>query len=91
PPGTARATEAVAGAHFAELPLGSITVNPCQPWEQALAELAEPVGIVGLLQPIVPVRGARLRAHHGRAAPAPVRGTSSTSTSASSAPSCATS
>jgi ParB family chromosome partitioning protein len=49
--------EPVAGAHFAELPLGSITVNPRQPREhfdeQALAELAESIGIVGLLQPIV--------------------------------------
>ncbi|TDB86575.1 ParB/RepB/Spo0J family partition protein [Actinomadura sp. 7K534] len=49
--------EPVAGAHFAELPLSSITVNPRQPREhfdeQALAELAESIGIVGLLQPIV--------------------------------------
>lgn len=51
------ALEPVAGAHFAELPLSSITVNPRQPREhfdeQALAELAESIGIVGLLQPIV--------------------------------------
>ncbi|MFG2088768.1 MULTISPECIES: ParB/RepB/Spo0J family partition protein [unclassified Spirillospora] len=51
------ALEPVAGAHFAELPLASITVNPRQPREhfdeQALAELAESIGIVGLLQPIV--------------------------------------
>ncbi|MEU5988300.1 ParB/RepB/Spo0J family partition protein [Spirillospora sp. NPDC047418] len=51
------ALEPVAGAHFAELPVGSITVNPRQPREhfdeQALAELAESIGIVGLLQPIV--------------------------------------
>ncbi|MFG1853484.1 ParB/RepB/Spo0J family partition protein [Actinomadura geliboluensis] len=49
--------EPVAGAHFAELPVGSITVNPRQPREhfdeQALQELAESIGIVGLLQPIV--------------------------------------
>ncbi|QXJ23024.1 ParB/RepB/Spo0J family partition protein [Actinomadura graeca] len=47
----------VAGAHFAELPVRSITVNPRQPREhfdeQALEELAESIGIVGLLQPIV--------------------------------------
>ncbi|CNF23238.1 chromosome partitioning protein ParB [Mycobacterium tuberculosis] len=51
------ALEPVAGAHFAELPVGSITVNPRQPREhfdeQALSELAESIGIVGLLQPIV--------------------------------------
>ena len=51
------ALEPVAGAHFAEVPVGSITVNPRQPREhfdeQALAELAESIGIVGLLQPIV--------------------------------------
>lgn len=49
--------EPVAGAHFAELPVRSITVNPRQPREhfddQALEELAESIGIVGLLQPIV--------------------------------------
>ncbi|GAA0270631.1 ParB/RepB/Spo0J family partition protein [Actinomadura nitritigenes] len=47
----------VAGAHFAELPVTSITANPRQPREhfdeQALEELAESIGIVGLLQPIV--------------------------------------
>jgi ParB family chromosome partitioning protein len=51
------ALEPVAGAHFAELPVGSITVNPRQPREhfdeQALQELAESISIVGLLQPIV--------------------------------------
>jgi ParB family chromosome partitioning protein len=51
------ALEPVAGAHFAELPVGSITVNPRQPREhfdeQALQELSESIGIVGLLQPIV--------------------------------------
>ncbi|WP_243717606.1 ParB/RepB/Spo0J family partition protein, partial [Actinomadura darangshiensis] len=49
--------EPVAGAHFAELPVRSITVNPRQPREhfdeQALEELAESISIVGLLQPIV--------------------------------------
>jgi ParB family chromosome partitioning protein len=47
----------VMGAHFAELPLGSIRPNPRQPREhfdeEALAELAESISIVGLLQPIV--------------------------------------
>jgi ParB/RepB/Spo0J family partition protein len=47
----------VAGAHFAELPIGKITPNPRQPRqtfdEEALAELAESIRIVGLLQPIV--------------------------------------
>ncbi|WP_131736524.1 ParB/RepB/Spo0J family partition protein [Actinomadura roseirufa] len=56
----------VAGAHFAELPVRSITVNPRQPREhfdeQALEELAESIGIVGLLQPIV-VRRADLPDH----------------------------
>ncbi|WP_433475533.1 ParB/RepB/Spo0J family partition protein [Spirillospora sp. CA-142024] len=51
------ALEPVAGAHFAELPVRSIAVNPRQPREhfdeQALEELAESIGIVGLLQPIV--------------------------------------
>ena len=51
------ALEPVAGAHFAELPVGAITVNPRQPRqhfdEQALQELSESIGIVGLLQPIV--------------------------------------
>lgn len=47
----------VAGAHFAELPLSSITPNTRQPRqhfdEEALEELASSIGIVGLLQPIV--------------------------------------
>jgi len=47
----------VAGAHFAELPLSSITPNPRQPRqhfdEEALQELAESIKIVGLLQPVV--------------------------------------
>ncbi|TYB49289.1 ParB/RepB/Spo0J family partition protein [Actinomadura chibensis] len=49
--------EPVAGAHFAELPVRSITRNPRQPREvfdeDALNELAESIRIVGLLQPIV--------------------------------------
>ncbi|MCP9952204.1 ParB/RepB/Spo0J family partition protein [Actinomadura madurae] len=60
PNGTAApdpALQPVAGAHFAELPVRSITVNPRQPREhfdeQALEELAESISIVGLLQPIV--------------------------------------
>ncbi len=48
---------AVAGAHFAELPLSSITPNPRQPREvfdeDAMAELVASVREVGLLQPIV--------------------------------------
>ncbi|TDD81981.1 ParB/RepB/Spo0J family partition protein [Actinomadura rubrisoli] len=59
-------SQPVAGAHFAELPVHSITVNPRQPREhfdeQALEELAESIGIVGLLQPIV-VRKAALPEH----------------------------
>lgn len=47
----------VAGAHFAELPIDKITPNPRQPRqtfdEESMAELAESIGIVGLLQPIV--------------------------------------
>ncbi|GAB3957486.1 ParB/RepB/Spo0J family partition protein [Actinoallomurus acanthiterrae] len=49
--------QAVAGAHFAEVPLAEITPNPRQPRqtfdEDALEELAASIGIVGLLQPIV--------------------------------------
>ncbi len=45
------------GAHFAELPLDSITPNPRQPREvfddDALAELVTSIREVGLLQPIV--------------------------------------
>ncbi|WUH99363.1 ParB/RepB/Spo0J family partition protein [Spirillospora sp. NBC_00431] len=51
------ALEPVAGAHFAELPVRSITENPRQPRDhfddEALEELAESIRIVGLLQPIV--------------------------------------
>ncbi len=58
--------KAVAGAYFAELPIRSITANPRQPREhfddQAMEELAESIGIVGLLQPIV-VRKADLAEH----------------------------
>jgi ParB family chromosome partitioning protein len=47
----------VAGAYFAELPLGAITPNPRQPREvfdeDAMAELVDSVRQVGLLQPIV--------------------------------------
>jgi ParB family chromosome partitioning protein len=47
----------VAGAHFAELPLDSITPNPRQPREvfdeDALAELITSIKEVGLLQPVV--------------------------------------
>ena len=47
----------VAGAHFAEVPIGDITPNPRQPRqtfdEEALAELAASISVVGLLQPIV--------------------------------------
>ncbi|WP_406862009.1 ParB/RepB/Spo0J family partition protein [Streptomyces sp. HUAS MG47] len=49
--------EAPAGAHFAELPLDSITPNPRQPREvfdeDALAELVTSIKEVGLLQPVV--------------------------------------
>nr|WP_240979751.1 ParB/RepB/Spo0J family partition protein [Streptomyces sp. HNM0574] len=49
--------EAVEGAHFAELPLASITPNPRQPREvfdeDALAELVTSIKEVGLLQPVV--------------------------------------
>ncbi|WP_119731498.1 ParB/RepB/Spo0J family partition protein [Thermomonospora amylolytica] len=55
--GAAPELEPVAGAHFAELPLDSITPNPRQPRqhfdEEALQELAESIRIVGLLQPVV--------------------------------------
>ncbi len=47
----------VAGAYFAEIPVGSITPNPRQPRqvfdEEALAELVHSLKEVGLLQPIV--------------------------------------
>lgn len=48
---------AVGGAHFAELPIASITPNPRQPREHfdedALAELVTSIKEVGLLQPVV--------------------------------------
>ncbi|MEU9118620.1 ParB/RepB/Spo0J family partition protein [Streptomyces sp. NPDC048506] len=48
---------AVAGAHFAEVPLDAITPNPRQPRtvfdEDALAELIVSIKEVGLLQPVV--------------------------------------
>ncbi|MFE2600069.1 ParB/RepB/Spo0J family partition protein [Streptomyces sp. NPDC057617] len=47
----------MAGAHFAEVPIGSITPNPRQPREvfdeDALAELITSIKEVGLLQPVV--------------------------------------
>ncbi|MBH5335957.1 ParB/RepB/Spo0J family partition protein [Streptomyces pactum] len=49
--------ESPSGAHFAELPLDSITPNPRQPRkvfdEDALAELVTSIQEVGLLQPVV--------------------------------------
>ncbi|MCX4665012.1 ParB/RepB/Spo0J family partition protein [Streptomyces uncialis] len=49
--------ESTTGAHFAELPLDSITPNPRQPREvfdeDALAELVTSIKEVGLLQPVV--------------------------------------
>lgn len=55
----------VAGAHFAELPVGDIAPNLRQPRqhfdEEALEELAQSIGIVGLLQPVVvrPIGGGK--------------------------------
>ncbi|MDJ1131656.1 ParB/RepB/Spo0J family partition protein [Streptomyces iconiensis] len=47
----------VAGAHFAEIPIGDVTPNPRQPREvfdeDALAELVTSIKEVGLLQPVV--------------------------------------
>ncbi len=47
----------VAGAYFEEIPVGAVTPNPRQPRqnfdEETLAELAQSVSEVGLLQPIV--------------------------------------
>ncbi len=55
----------VAGAHFAELPVGSIAPNPRQPRsvfdEEEMAELVHSIREIGLLQPVV-VRPARRRA-----------------------------
>ncbi|MFI9601759.1 ParB/RepB/Spo0J family partition protein [Streptomyces sp. NPDC052043] len=53
----AEVTASVMGAHFAEIPLDSITPNPRQPREvfdeDALAELVTSIKEVGLLQPVV--------------------------------------
>ena len=47
----------MAGAYFEEIPVGAVTPNPRQPRqvfdEDLLAELAESIKIVGLLQPVV--------------------------------------
>jgi ParB family transcriptional regulator, chromosome partitioning protein len=57
PDGDALEPVLVAGAHFAEVPIDSITPNPRQPRrtfdDEALEELAASISIVGLLQPIV--------------------------------------
>jgi ParB/RepB/Spo0J family partition protein len=57
PDGDALEPVLVAGAHFAEIPIDSITPNPRQPRqtfdEDALEELSASISIVGLLQPIV--------------------------------------
>ncbi|MFF5127435.1 ParB/RepB/Spo0J family partition protein [Streptomyces syringium] len=56
-PAEVPSVEEAAGAHFAELPLDSITPNPRQPREvfdeDALAELVTSIREVGLLQPVV--------------------------------------
>jgi len=57
-PGTAEDGQRhVAGAYFDEVPIGSITPNPRQPRqefdEDTLAELADSIREVGLLQPVV--------------------------------------
>jgi ParB family chromosome partitioning protein len=53
----AREQEDVAGAHFAELPVDSITANARQPREvfeaDAMAELVHSIKEIGLLQPVV--------------------------------------
>ena len=71
--GSAATPAPVAGAHFAEIPVGAIVPNPRQPRqvfdEEAMAELVHSIQEIGLLQPIV-VRARRpepLRAGHGRA------------------------
>jgi ParB family chromosome partitioning protein len=54
---TAQAPAPVAGAHFAEIPVGDIRPNPRQPRqvfdEEALSELVDSITEVGLLQPVV--------------------------------------
>jgi ParB/RepB/Spo0J family partition protein len=66
PDGDALEPVLVAGAHFAEIPIDSITPNPRQPRqtfdEEALEDLAASISIVGLLQPIV-VRELRAGAY----------------------------
>ncbi|MEU6809536.1 ParB/RepB/Spo0J family partition protein [Streptomyces sp. NPDC046831] len=56
-PGTAETSAPPMGAHFAEIPLDSITPNPRQPREvfdeDALSELVTSIKEVGLLQPVV--------------------------------------
>jgi ParB family chromosome partitioning protein len=56
-PGSTTRLAEVAGAHFAELPVGVITPNPRQPREvfeeEAMAELVHSIREVGLLQPVV--------------------------------------
>lgn len=51
------AAPVVAGAYFAELPIGQVRPNPWQPRqvfdEEAMAELVHSIGEVGLLQPVV--------------------------------------
>jgi ParB family chromosome partitioning protein len=48
---------AIPGAYFDEIPVNAVSANPRQPRqifdEEALAELAESIKVVGLLQPIV--------------------------------------
>ncbi|GAA3860853.1 ParB/RepB/Spo0J family partition protein [Streptomyces sedi] len=55
--GAEQQPQEVSGAHFAELPLDSITSNPRQPREvfdeDALSELVTSIKEVGLLQPVV--------------------------------------
>jgi len=63
-PASARLAD-VGGAYFDEIPTNAISPNPRQPRQffedDALAELAESIGVVGLLQPIVvrPVGGGK--------------------------------
>ena len=56
-PSPPAAADAVAGAHFREIPIDSIVPNPRQPRQhfdaEALAELVVSITEVGLLQPIV--------------------------------------
>jgi ParB family chromosome partitioning protein len=57
PPDDGVTLQPVAGAHFAELPVGNIAPNPKQPRqvfdEDAMAELVHSIREVGLLQPVV--------------------------------------